>query len=75
MRTRATIREEREEAAAKALHKLKHETIPSLEQVVAGTPTGPVRDSLTTANIILHGVVEGNLIPVDATQYAVEVAD
>ena len=53
MRVRATIREEREQAAAEALRKLKYETIPSLQSVIAGTPTGPVRDKLTDANIIL----------------------
>lgn len=46
----------REEAAAKALWKLKNETIPSLEAVIAGTPSGVVRNQLTDANVILHMV-------------------
>lgn len=56
--------------AERAMHKLRYEVIPELERVIAATPTGPIRDSLTTANIILHGVVEGKLIPVDATEPA-----
>jgi len=44
----------REEAAAEAMRKLRDETIPSLESVIAGTPTGPTRDKLTDANIILQ---------------------
>jgi hypothetical protein len=47
----------RKEAAEKAMHKLVYETIPSLEQVIAGTPTGPRRDKLTEANILLHQIV------------------
>lgn len=57
----------RKEVASRSLQQLEYDVIPALERVIAGTPTGPVRDSLTTANIILHGVVEGKLIPVDAT--------
>lgn len=65
-----SLTELRDEKAQESMFHLKHNLLPELEKVIAGTPTGPLRDSLTTANIILHGVVEGKLIPVDATEPA-----
>lgn len=52
------MKQMREEAAARALWKLKNETVPSLEAVIAGTPTGPIRDKMTDANIILHLLIK-----------------
>jgi hypothetical protein len=51
------LQQKRTEAAAKALQKLRDETIPSLESVIAGTPTSTRRDKLTQANILLHQIV------------------
>jgi hypothetical protein len=51
------LKQARAEAAAKALVKLRDETIPSLESVIAGTPTSTRRDQLTQANIILHNIL------------------
>jgi hypothetical protein len=54
------LQQKREEAAAKALQKLRDETIPSLESVIHGTPTGTRRDKLTHANIILHTLLNND---------------
>lgn len=56
----------RQNAAEMALRQLKEEVLPALERVIAGTPTGPVRDSLTSANIILHLVADGKPIDTNA---------
>jgi len=53
----ASLEDLRAAEAAKALAKLKHEVIPLLEAVIAGTPTGQTRDLMTDANIILHSIV------------------
>lgn len=54
-----TLDKARTQASSDALHRLKHKVLPELELVIAGTPTGPLRNSLTTANIILNSVAEG----------------
>jgi hypothetical protein len=56
-----TIQQMREKAAEDAMLKLKHEVIPALETVIAGTPTGTLRDMLTTVNIDLHNIAEGRV--------------
>lgn len=56
-----TLETVRRIAAEEAMHKLVYETIPSLERVIEGTPTGPKRNRLTEANIILHAVVNGEV--------------
>lgn len=49
---------EREKARQKALFKLRYTVLPTLESVISGTPTGPARDRLTDANIILQLVAD-----------------
>ena len=56
------LHRQREKAAADAMHRLKHKVLPELELVIAGTPTGPLRDSLTNANIILQHAADGTPI-------------
>lgn len=51
------LQELRAEAEAEAMRKLRDETIPSLESVIAGTSTGPKRDLLTEANILLRSIL------------------
>lgn len=48
----------RKRTREEALHKLVYQTLPSLESVIMGMPSGPERDQLTEANIILRKVVE-----------------
>lgn len=50
--------DEREEYRQKALFKLRFVVLPALESVIAGTPTGPQRDRLTDANVILQLVAD-----------------
>lgn len=54
----STLDKLREEAAKKALWELETRVIPDLELVIAGTPTGPVRNKLTEASIILHSLLK-----------------
>jgi len=60
----------RAKAAADAMHRLKHKVLPELDLVIAGTPTGPVRDNLTTLNTLLHAIAKGHPIPIEAASPA-----
>lgn len=53
-----TLAELRKRTREEALHKLVYQTLTSLDTVIMGMPSGPERDKLTEANIILRTVVE-----------------
>lgn len=51
---------DREEQRQKALFKLRFTVLPALEYAISATPTGPMRNLLTEANILLIRVAEEN---------------